>query len=214
MKRLFLTFAVSIFLFACLSGCGQQSPTATISQSELPAESSQTHPADSDSFSSGGVQQPLPAESTSHPAGEISAEDALSIALDNADVPKADAYNIKNERDGDNGIPIYDIEFETDYGDYDFEVAIADGRIVGADYEVDEEWLDAFGGSAVSLEDARALVSEKVPGSNAGDVQIWEESEDGRGRYGGELFFNGMKYEFEIDPRMGRIYDWNADLRD
>ena len=32
----------------------------------------------------------------------------------------------------DNGIPIYDIEFETDYGDYDFEVAIADGRIVGA----------------------------------------------------------------------------------
>lgn len=65
------------------------------------------------------------------PAGKISAEDALAIALDNAGVPEDDAYNIKNEKDSDNGIPLYDIEFETDYGDYDFEVAIADGRIVG-----------------------------------------------------------------------------------
>ena len=51
--------------------------------------------------------------------------------MDNAGVPEDDAYNIKNEKDSDNGIPLYDIEFETDYGDYDFEVAIADGRIVG-----------------------------------------------------------------------------------
>lgn len=30
----------------------------------------------------------------------------------------------------------------------------------------------------------------------------------------GELFFDGMKFEFEIDPQTGRIFDWNADLRD
>ena len=107
-----------------------------------------------------------------------------------------------------------DIEFETDYGDYDFEVAVADGRIVGADYEVDEEYLDALGGDAISLEDAQVLVSGKVPGSDAGDVRVWEENEDGRGRFEGELYFDGMKYEFEIDPATGRIFDWNADLRD
>ena len=61
----------------------------------------------------------------------------MAIALENAGVPAGDAYNIKNETDGDNGIPLYDIEFETDYGDYDFSVAIHGGRIVGADYEVD-----------------------------------------------------------------------------
>ena len=32
-------------------------------------------------------------------------------------------------------------------------------------------------------------------------------------RYEGELFHEGIKYEFEIDPRTGRIVDWNADLR-
>ena len=44
-------------------------------------------------------------------------------------------------------------------------------------------------------------------------MDIWEESGDGRGRYEGELFLDGMKYEFEIDPQTGRIFDWNADLR-
>ena len=122
----------------------------------------------------------------------------------NAGVPEGDAYNIKNETDSDNGIPLYDIEFETDYGDYDFEVAMADGRIVGADYEVDEEWLDALGGSPVTAEEAASIVAGKIPGASAADVDIWEESGDGRGRYEGELFLDGMKYEFEIDPQTGR----------
>ena len=144
----------------------------------------------------------------------MSREEALAIALDNAGVPERDAYNIKVETDSDNGIPLYDIEFETNYGDYDFEVAMDGGRIVGADYEVDEEWLDTLGGGTVTPEEAAALVQSKVPGSDAADVAIWEERGDGRGRYEGELFFDGMKYEFEIDPRTGVIFDWNADLRD
>lgn len=122
-----------------------------------------------------------------------------------------DIYNVKVEQDGDNGIPIYDIEFETDYGDYDFEVAIADGRIVGADYEVDEEWLDTLGGSPVDQDGVRQLVAAKVPGASAQDVQVWEEG--GNSRYEGELYHDSMKYEFEVDPRTGRIFDWAADWR-
>ena len=124
-----------------------------------------------------------------------------------------DIYNVKVEQDGDNGIPIYDIEFETDYGDYDFEVAVADGRIVGADYEVDEEWLDTLGGSPVDQDGVRQLVAAKVPGASAQDVQVREEGGDGRGRYEGELYHDSMKYEFEVDPRTGRIFDWVADWR-
>ena len=129
-------------------------------------------------------------------------------------MPEGDAYNVKNETDSDNGIPLYDIEFETDYGDYDFEVAMADGRIVGADYEVDEEWLDALGGSPITVEEAADIVAGKVSGADAADVSVREESGDGRGRYEGELFLDDMKYEFEIDPQTGRIFDWTADLRD
>ena len=152
-------------------------------------------------------------EKSTHPGVRHGTEHP-AIALANAGVPEGDAYHIKNETDSDNGIPLYDIEFETDYGDYDFEVAMADGRIVGADYEVDEEWLDALGGSPITAEEAASIVAGKIPGASAADVDIWEESGDGRGRYEGELFLDGMKYEFELDPRTGRIFDWTADLRD
>ena len=207
MKRILIFGLAAGLLLACLAGCGAQQ--STIGGQAVPASSALEAPSG---------QEPAPSPSSAPnggtSSGEISREEALAIALDNAGVPEGDTYNIKNETDGDNGIPIYDIEFETEYGDYDFEIAIDGGRIVGADYEVDEEWLDALGGSQVSLEEAAAIAVGKVPGSSAADVTIWEESGDGRGRYEGELSFDGMKFEFEIDPQTGLIFDWNADLRD
>lgn len=148
------------------------------------------------------------------PSGEISRDEALAIALANASVPEADAYNVKVERDGDNGIPLWDIEFETEYGDYDFEVALSGGRIVGADYEVDDEWLDRLGGSPVTADEAKAILQSKAPGVEAGDIALREEHSDGRLRYEGEAYGGGMKYEFELDAATGVIYDWNADLRE
>ena len=197
MKQIFSFGLTAALLLACLTGCGGQAGGAAPGG---------TAPS--------GVQN-FPASSAPEtPAGEISREEALAIALENAGVLEGDAYNVKNETDSDNGIPLYDIEFETDYGDYDFEVAMADGRIVGADYEVDEEWLDALGGNPVTAEEAASIVAGKIPGASAADVSVREESGDGRGRYEGELFLDGMKYEFELDPRTGRIFDWTADLRD
>ena len=159
----------------------------------------------------------------SAPAGEdtasqyesapVDAEAALSLALENAGVLAEDAYNVKTERDTESGIPIFQVEFETDWGDYSFEIAAASGRIIGADYEVDEEWLGRLGGSPAGIEEAKRIVQEKVPGADASEIVLFEEDEDGRGPYEGRLFHDGIQYEFEIDPATGRIFDWNADLR-
>ena len=204
MKRIFSSGLAAGVLLACLIGCSTQQSTVP-GGPEVPDSSALEIPS--------GQGPALSSSNGGGASGEISREGALTIALDNAGVLEGDAYNIKNETDRDHSIPIYDIEFETEYGDYDFEIAIDGGRIVGADYEVDEEWLNTLGGSPVGLEEAAAIVAGKVPGSSAADVTIWEESGDGRGRYEGELFFDGMKFEFEIDPQTGRIFDWNADLR-
>lgn len=215
MKQIISFGLTAALLLACLTGCGGQAGD-TAPGGTAPS-GGQTPPASSVPETPAGQGQTPPVSPASEgevAAGEISREEALAIALADAGVPEGDAYHIKNETDSDNGIPLYDIEFETDYGDYDFEVAMADGRIVGADYEVDEEWLDALGGSPVTAEEAASIVAGKIPGASAADVDIWEESGDGRGRYEGELFLDGMEYEFEIDPQTGRIFDWNADLRD
>ena len=139
---------------------------------------------------------------------------AFALALENAEVPEDDAYNVKVEKDRENDISIWQVEFETDYGDYEYEIASADGRIVGADYEVDEEWLDSLGGSPVDEDGARSIAAGKAGGASADEVQIWQESDDGRSRFEGELFWNGIKYEFELDAQTGIIFDWNADMRE
>ena len=148
------------------------------------------------------AQQPAPAappapsaqnSQETPPSGEISRDEALAIALANASVPEADAYNVKVERDGDNGIPLWDIEFETEYGDYDFEVALSGGRIVGADYEVDDEWLDRLGGNPITADEAKAILQSKAPGVEAGDIALREEHSDGRLRYEGEAWGGRMK---------------------
>ena len=222
MKQRVMTVLMTAILLAALAGCGQQEELRE-TQRQLEQTQQQLEQ----------LQQQLDQATAQQPASEPSASEdeqtaqqptqqeqagtdrdgALAIALENAGVDEQDIYNVKVEQDGDNGIPIYDIEFETDYGDYDFEVAIADGRIVGADYEVDEEWLDTLGGSPVDQDGVRQLVAAKVPGASAQDVQVREEGGDGRGRYEGELYHDSMKYEFEVDPRTGRIFDWAADWR-
>lgn len=204
-----LTAALAALLAAgILTACAQKgaaAPTQTPASAASPA--SQSTPAQTTPET-----QPAPAGQTA--AGEVSREEALAIAYANASVPEADAYNVKAERDEEGGIPIWDIEFETEYGDYDFEVAVSGGRIVGADYEVDDEWLDRLGGSPVTAEEAKTLLAGKAPGASAGDIALREERSDGRTRYEGEFYGDGIKYEFELDAATGVIYDWNADLRE
>ena len=202
MKNLTAIALAAVLTAGVLTACSPQN-AAAVSQAPAPQP---TAPASS-------VQMVQPGQSA--PAsGELSGDEALAIALDNASVPEADAYNVKVERDGDNGIPLWDIEFETEYGDYDFEVALSGGRIVGADYEVDDEWLDRLGGSPVTADEAKAILQSKAPGVEAGDIALREEHSDGRLRYEGEAYGGGMKYEFEMDAATGVIYDWNADLRE
>ena len=227
MKQRVMTVLMTAILLAALAGCGQQEELREtqrqLEQTQQQLEQLQQQldpaaaqqPASEPSASEGEQTAQQPEESAQQPTQQEQAgtdrDGALAIALENAGVDEQDIYNVKVEQDGDNGIPIYDIEFETDYGDYDFEVAIADGRIVGADYEVDEEWLDTLGGSPVDQDGVRQLVAAKVPGASAQDVQVWEEG--GNSRYEGELYHDSMKYEFEVDPRTGRIFDWAADWR-
>ena len=224
MKQRVMTVLMTAILLAALAGCGQQEELREtqrqLEQTQQQLEQLQQQldqataqqPASEPSASEGEQTAQQPEESAQQPTQQEQAgtdrDGALAIALENAGVDEQDIYNVKVEQDGDNGIPIYDIEFETDYGDYDFEVAVADGRIVGADYEVDEEWLDTLGGSPVDQDGVRQLVAAKVPGASAQDVQVREEGGDGRGRYEGELYHDSMKYEFKVGPRTGRIFGW------
>ena len=195
MKRLLAALLAALVLTGCAGGTGEPSSSAAGVRLDS-RQSVSGSAADNDT------------------AGETDAEGALAISLEHADVPAQDAYNTKVERDGDHGVAVWKVEFETDYGDYDFEVTVAGGAIVDADYEVDEDWLGRLGGSPVDADGAKEIAAAKVPGADPADITVTTEDGDGRSRYEGRFSVDGIVYEFEIDSATGRIFDWNADLRD
>ena len=65
-------------------------------------------------------------------------DEAIAIACTDAGVSQRELFDTKQQREEESGIAVHKIEFETAYGDYDYAIAVEDGRIIDADYEVDE----------------------------------------------------------------------------
>lgn len=138
-------------------------------------------------------------------------DEAIAIACTDAGVSQRELFDIKQQREEESGIAVHKIEFETAYGDYDYAIAVEDGRIIDADYEVDEEWLDRLGGTPLDMNEAASRVAAKI-GADTEDIRIWQEEDDGRIRYEGEAFHDGVKAEFEMDAETGIISDWDLGI--
>lgn len=138
-------------------------------------------------------------------------DEAIAIACTDAGVSQRELFDIKQQREEESGIAVHKIEFETAYGDYDYAIAVEDGRIIDADYEVDEEWLDRLGGTPLDMNEAASRVAAKI-GADTEDIRIWQEEDDGRIRYEGEAFHDGVKDEFEMDAETGIISDWDLGI--
>ncbi len=202
MKRICIIMALTAAM--ALSGCSVKSGRPAVRENE-PAQGS-GYPGNQQNGGSADTAQPSQ-------TGEIDAEQALSIALADAGVSEDDIYSYKTERDRDDGMSIYEVEFETDYCDYSYEIETDGGRIISADYDVDDRYIRSLEDSPITEEDAKAIVQSKVPGSSSEDIRIREERDDRETRFEGELFYDDAKYEFEIDERTGVIVDWNVDYR-
>lgn len=66
-------------------------------------------------------------------------------------------------------------------------------------------------GSSVTLDSAKQIALNKVPGATADHIRIKEDRDDGRIVYEGKIIYNQVEYEFEIDAVTGNITDWDAE---
>ena len=202
MKRICIIMALTAAMV--LSGCSVKSGRPAVRENE-PAQGS-GYPGNPQNGGSADTAQPSQ-------TGEIHADHALSIALEDAGVSEDDIYSYKTERDRDNGISVYDIEFETEYGDYSYEIETNGGRIISADYDVDDRYIRSLEDSPITEEDAKAIVQSKVPEASAEDIWLQEEWDDGFSSFEGGLYLDDAKYEFEIDAQTGIISSWSVDYR-
>ena len=178
--------------------------------------------------------------------GSLNEEEAKQIALSDAGVSEDDIAFIRIEKDRDDGIAVYDVEFMTnDFSEYDYEINAENGEIRAMDQDMEHHYEhyrggndqsggqssgagqaagsgngaangqggNGYGGELISEEDAKAKVLERVPGAAASDIWMKLERDDGRLEYEGELYHDGMEYEFKIDAYSGSVTEWESERR-
>ena len=64
---------------------------------------------------------------------------------------------------------------------------------------------------AISMEEAQNIALERVPGATAQDMSIELDYDDGWYIYEGDILYNRMEYEFEIDANTGNILKWEEE---
>lgn len=84
-----------------------------------------------------GTQQNSNASQTTSPQaeGEITADEAKSIALQHAGLAEADVLYVDVEYDRDNGHNEWSVDFATQDTEYDYEINAADGSILKSEKE-------------------------------------------------------------------------------
>ena len=64
---------------------------------------------------------------------------------------------------------------------------------------------------AVSLEEATKIALDKVPGATEQDIRINLDYDDGRQKYEGDIIYEQMEYDFEIDANTGEVIEWSEE---
>lgn len=66
-------------------------------------------------------------------------------------------------------------------------------------------------GVSISLEQAQQIALNRVPGASAQNISIELDADDGWYVYEGDILYNRMEYEFEIDANSGTILKWEQE---
>lgn len=160
-------------------------------------------------------------------SADIGRDAALEAALNDAGVSEADTTRLKVSEDMDDGRKVYEIGFDVAEKEYDYEIQASDGAILSSDVETNEGYTAAQNSTqsqqnadnagtgtsdaAVSLEEATRIALDKVPGATEQDIRIDLDYDDGRQKYEGDIIYEQMEYDFEIDANTGEVIEWSEE---
>ena len=214
-------------LTACQNMTGQTDPSAR-SQTEAGAVHSsieisvqETTPVAKETLgTTGEAVQPegtMAAQTAGQTSG-ISVDEAKNMAIRHAGIPNAEVQFIQVDTDWEDGRQFYEVEFSANGKEYDYEISAQDGTIVS--YSVDQEYEssiqpgnqtgDPSGQTVISMERAKEIVADQIDGIDVSGIYIKQDYDHGRLVYEGDAYYNGTKYEFEIDGLTGKLLEWKS----
>lgn len=223
MKRLTVAAIIAVMAVGVFTGCGNRGTAQMNSATANTAESQNSgtaNSAQSDDQSTVGTDDQ---SGTNSGAQDIGEDAALQAALEAAGIREAEASRVRVSMDRDDGRVVYDVRFDVDQTEYDYEVLASDGQIVSSDVEQrnDDRYDDRYDdddrnrGSnadvAISREEAIDIALAKVPGATESDIRIELDHDDGRYKYEGDIIYERVEYDFEIDADRGDILEWSEE---
>lgn len=174
---------------------------------------------------------------------DIGKDAALEAALQDAGVTEEEAARLKTSKDSDDGRAVYEIQFDANGTEYDYEIAAEDGTILNVDTESiasnttaqnqdtqgnesgqvtqngqqnntqNAQAQSAGANVAVSQEQAMQTALERVPGATESDIRMELDNDDGQYKYEGNIIYDQREYEFEIDANTGTVLEWSEERR-
>lgn len=175
---------------------------------------------------------------------DIGRDAALEAAFNDAGVSESDTTRLKVSEDRDDGRKVYEIQFDVDNTEYDYEIQASDGSILSSETEnrvqvpsnsqngsddaagqnnVQDDGQNAQNNQgqtntqtgnanvAVTREQAIETALSRVSGATEQDLRMELDLDDGVYKYEGDIIYNGMEYEFEIDANSGTILEWSEE---
>lgn len=215
MKRLTVVAIIAVMAAGVFTGCGNNGMAQMNSATGNTAESQNSgteNSAQNSSQSAGGTADQT---GTNSGAQDIGEDAALQAALEAAGISEADASRIQVSLDRDDGRVVYDVRFDVGQTEYDYEVLASDGQIVSSDVEQRNDNDDRNRGNnadvAVSREEAINIALAKVSGATENDIRIELDYDDGRYKYEGDIIYERVEYDFEIDANSGEVISWGEE---
>ena len=164
------------------------------------------------------------------PTNIISKEEAKKIAFEHARVTENDITKLKVTKDTEDGVLVYEVEFNVGTKEYDYEIHAQNGNIISFDVDYNEDKNsntitsnesnenipsnEVAPSNMISKEEAKKIALAKVPGATDSHIRIHLEREDGKYVYEGTLQYENKEYDFEIDAQSGTVNEWEVEVVD
>ena len=217
-RKILVPMITAAFLAVSITACGSsstdsQSQTGAASQSGGTVVSTNSASGQT-ANSSAAVTPSVPTQAAASQSGstsEITEDQAKQIAFDHAQVKEEDLTNLKVKKDFDDGVSIYEVDFQAANKQYEYDIKAADGQILTTDFEIDDDYVDPNTQTAVSEADAKAAALARVEGASDSDIRIQLQRDDGQLVYEGTIIYNNTEYDFEINAETGDFLSWEQD---
>lgn len=209
MKKIYSLILTLALLLPVLAGCQNSEPAAKLTDPPVTLQPSATTESTVLESAPPPVQTDAPPETTApvESTNKLTRDEAIDIALKDAGLTKDQVRDLEAELDRDNGVLHYDVDFEKDNKDYDYEIHAETGQILRKEIPVQTSAQNPAPQKQLTREEARdiALKHAGFTANQVRDLESELDRDDGKLHYDVDFEKDGYDYSYEIDAATGSI---------